>query len=69
MSHLLLVEDDRVIGSSLKTIFEDSGYQVTWLQHGELAQQILQASSFDLIILDLGLPQVSGLEILQKFAY
>lgn len=66
MDHLLLVEDDKVIGESLQDAFEEYGYQVTWIQHGEVAQQALKAHSFDLVILDLVLPQISGLEILQS---
>ena len=66
MSHLLLIEDDEIIGENLQTVFEESGYQVTWLQRGEVAKQAVLASRFDLVILDLTLPKVSGLEILKS---
>lgn len=65
MLHLLLVEDDKTIGESLQDGLTECGFQVTWLQRGEIAREALAAHSFDLIILDFNLPQVSGLELVQ----
>ena len=61
---LLLVEDDRILGASLKRALEKRGYGVDWLQDGEMAMQALADSEFGLIVLDVNLPKVSGIEIL-----
>ena len=63
---LLLVEDDRILGASLKRALEKRGYGVDWLQDGEQALQSLKDSPFDLLILDINLPNVSGLDILRS---
>jgi DNA-binding response OmpR family regulator len=62
---LLLVEDDRILGASLKKALEKRGYGVDWVADGELAMASLQDSVFALILLDINLPKVSGLEILR----
>ena len=62
---LLLVEDDELLGDAVKTGLTQFGYIVDWLKNGELARNILKKESFDLIILDLSLPIVSGMTILQ----
>ena len=63
---LLLVEDDRILGASLKRALEKRNYGVDWLQDGEEAMTALTDSSFDLIILDSNLPKVSGIDILHS---
>ncbi len=61
---LLLVEDDELLGDALKTGLTQFGYVVDWLKDGETAKSILKTESFDLIILDLGLPKLSGTALL-----
>ncbi len=63
---LLLVEDDELLGDALKTGLTQFGYVVDWLQDGESARAALRTESFELIILDLGLPKLSGLKFLQS---
>ena len=62
---LLLVEDDELLGDAVKTGLTQFGYVVDWLKDGEIARQILKSEVFELIILDLGLPRLSGLGLLQ----
>lgn len=63
---LLLVEDDELLGDALKTGLMQFGYVVDWLKDGEAARIALRAESFELIILDLGLPRLSGINLLQS---
>jgi two-component system response regulator QseB len=64
---ILLVEDDPLLGDGLYAGLSHEGYTVDWLKDGASASQALKKDVFDLIILDLGLPKLSGLEVLQKF--
>ncbi|MDZ7828934.1 MAG: response regulator transcription factor [Halofilum sp. (in: g-proteobacteria)] len=65
--NLLLVEDDKLIGSGLLQAFEREGYTVTWLRDGGRARAIMTEQSFDLVVLDLGLPLVDGMELLAQW--
>lgn len=53
---LLLVEDDRMIGESLRTALRLEGYAVDWVRDVAAAQSALGSERFDLVLLDLGLP-------------
>lgn len=63
---LLLVEDDELLGDAVKTGLTQFGYIVDWLKDGEAARAAVKTESFELIILDLGLPKLSGLSMLQS---
>jgi DNA-binding response OmpR family regulator len=62
---LLLVEDDRMIGESLRSALRGSGYAVDWVRDGRAADAALSSERFDLVLLDLGLPQRDGITVLQ----
>jgi len=62
---LLLVEDDRMIGESLRRALRQCGYAVDWVRDGRAADGTLSSERFDLVLLDLGLPQRDGMEVLQ----
>lgn len=64
---LLLVEDDELLGDGLSAGLKQNGYTVDWLKDGGSADQALQTEEFELIVLDLGLPKLSGIEVLQNF--
>ena len=53
---LLLVEDDRMIGESLRGALRLEGYAVDWVRDAAAAQSTLASERFDLVLLDLGLP-------------
>jgi two-component system OmpR family response regulator/two-component system response regulator QseB len=63
---LLLVEDDTILGSSLKKAFEKHAYGVDWLQDGEAAMAALEDLAFDAVVLDVNLPKIDGLEVLRS---
>ena len=63
---ILLVEDDRPLGEGIRTALKPEGYTVDWLQDGASALHALSHESFDLAILDLGLPRLDGLEVLKR---
>ncbi len=63
---LLLVEDDEVLGDGLKAGLKQSGYTVDWVQDGQSADTAFVTDSFDVAVLDLGLPKMSGLEVLRN---
>jgi len=62
---LLLVEDDAMIGEAIRTGLKRDGFTVDWVFDGGSADQVLRTETFDLVLLDLGLPRKDGLEVLQ----
>jgi len=62
---ILLVEDDRALHSALLALLVQSGYAVDGVHDGASAEALLRAESFDLVILDLNLPQMDGLDVLR----
>ena len=62
---LLLVEDDDSLGDAVKTGLMQFGYIVEWLKDGEAARAVIKTESFELMILDLSLPKLSGMRLLQ----
>ena len=66
---LLLVEDDKMLGGSLKKALENHAYGVDWVQDGESALVALQTSDFAAVVLDINLPKLSGIEILKDIRH
>jgi len=62
---LLLVEDDEILGDGLVAGLTMEGYAVDWLTNGKLADEALKLNSYELIVLDLNLPDMDGLSILR----
>lgn len=62
---LLLVEDDEILGDGLVAGLKMEGYAVDWLTNGKLADEALQVNSYELIVLDLNLPDMDGISILK----
>jgi len=62
---LLLVEDDKILGDGLQAGLTLEGYAVDWLIDGKQADEALKSHNYDLVVLDLGLPSMSGIEVLQ----
>ena len=62
---LLLVEDDEILGDGLVAGLTMEGYAVDWLTNGKLADEALKLNSYELIVLDLNLPDMDGLAILR----
>lgn len=64
--HILIAEDDATLSNGLSRALRQSGYAVDCVEDGEQADTALVGDRFDLLILDLGLPLVSGLEVLRR---
>lgn len=62
---LLLVEDDTMIGEAVLDLLRAEHYAVDWVKDGELAETALRAQTYDLLLLDLGLPRRDGLTVLR----
>lgn len=62
---ILVVEDDALLGDAIQAGLKQSGYTVDWVRDGVLANQVLLTESFDAVVLDIGLPRMSGLEVLR----
>jgi two-component system OmpR family response regulator/two-component system response regulator QseB len=63
---VLLVEDDEMIGHSLREALGAGGWSVDWVKDGLLAQSALADGDYACVLLDLGLPKVDGVEVLRK---
>lgn len=63
---LLLVEDDVMVASGIKLGLSDAGYAVDWVGSGERAEEVLRSESFDAAIIDIGLPNIDGLELTRR---
>lgn len=61
---ILLIEDDETLGSGVKESLRKEGYTVDWLKDGQSAEHAVKSEGFDALVLDLGLPRKSGLELL-----
>ena len=62
---LLLVEDDTMIGESVLDLLRAEHYAVDWVKDGEMADTALTTQTYDLVLLDLGLPRRDGLSVLR----
>jgi DNA-binding response OmpR family regulator len=63
---LLIVEDDQYLRELYVEIFEDEGFDVDHASDGEEGYQKIYAGGYDLILLDIMLPKMDGLKILEK---
>ncbi len=63
---ILIVEDDETLGESLLESLKHEGYAVDWVKDGLTADQALRSEHFDIVILDLGLPELPGLRVLDN---
>ncbi|MEM1244440.1 MAG: response regulator transcription factor [Pseudomonadota bacterium] len=64
---LLLVEDDQMLGDGVKKGLLQNGYTVDWVKDGNKAAKTLKLEEYDIIVLDIGLPEKSGLDVLREF--
>ncbi|HSS09147.1 MAG TPA: response regulator transcription factor [Acidimicrobiales bacterium] len=65
-AYLLVVEDDKAIASALQRVFQAEGATVSLASNGAEALAHVSGSSIDMVVLDLGLPDVDGLEICRR---
>ncbi len=62
---LLLVEDDPMVGESIRDGLGQEGYTVDWVRDGKGAETALDAEPYAAVLLDLGLPRMDGLDVLR----
>lgn len=63
---ILLVEDDALLGDGLRAGLRQAGFPADWVRDGAAARAALSAEAFAAMVLDLGLPKLSGLELLRQ---
>ena len=63
---ILLVEDDLILGETIQELLESENYIVSWVTDGQLALSQTYETSFDIFLLDLNIPFISGIELLDE---
>ncbi|MBS0325240.1 MAG: response regulator [Proteobacteria bacterium] len=63
---ILLVEDDPILGNGIEVGLKQAGFAVDWAQDGRSAQLALETTAYELVVLDLGLPRVTGMDLLRQ---
>ena len=66
MQTILIVEDDKTIAESIAFILEQDSFNCKWFDNGQDALEYLNNNEVDLILLDVGLPDMSGFDVLRK---
>lgn len=66
MKHILIIEDDKVILKFIKLALETNGYQVSGTEQGTIGLNIILNQNPDLILLDLGLPDIDGMQVIDE---
>ena len=61
---LLLVEDDAMVGAGIRTGLRQQGYSVDWVRDGAAAELAIATTAYEAVLLDIGLPKKTGLELL-----
>ncbi len=63
---LLLVEDDELLGDGIQNVLQRRGMGIDWVRDGISAMQSLRSNRYDVVLLDLNLPWLSGLEVVTR---
>ncbi len=63
---LLFIEDDTMIGESTCVLLKQAGFNVHWAKNGNQALQLFDNHDYEFVLLDLGLPGIDGMEVLQR---
>jgi DNA-binding NtrC family response regulator len=64
--HILVMEDDLSVAKGLEMVLSEEGYTVNLAGTGELAMQAFRQKRFDLLVADLRLPDIDGMEVIKK---
>ncbi|MCF8039107.1 MAG: response regulator [Desulfohalobiaceae bacterium] len=64
--HILLVEDEKNVANGLKLILDDAGYDVALALNGKKALDIFRGDGIDLVVSDLRLPDIDGMEVIRE---
>jgi two-component system OmpR family response regulator/two-component system response regulator QseB len=63
---LLLVEDDALLGAGLRAALGKAGFDVAWVKDGKAALDAVQTQDFVAMVLDVGLPKISGTDVVRS---
>jgi two-component system OmpR family response regulator/two-component system response regulator QseB len=63
---ILLIEDDKLLGDGIQVGLTQAGFAVDWVQDGAAGETALRTESYAALVLDLGLPKLSGMELLRR---
>ncbi len=63
---ILIIEDDRMIGAAVGQALKDAAYAVDWVTDGEAALHAAESETYELVLLDLGLPKADGRDVLKR---
>ena len=66
MSNILVVDDEKVLGESIKDALASEGYQVKIASNGQIGFDLISTEPFDLIILDVMMPEINGIDLCKK---
>ena len=67
--HVLLVEDEELVGAMVKLNLESTGYEVTWATDGRQGREATTTNTYDLILLDISMPDIDGLTLLRTWRH
>lgn len=66
MAHILIIDDERPIRSTLREILEYEKYKVSDAENGEEGLKLIEKEKFDLVLCDIKMPKIDGIEVLEK---
>lgn len=66
MPHILLVEDEADVASFIRQGLEEEAYEVAWVEEGRRALEFIQQEDVDLVLLDVRLPDQSGMDVCER---
>lgn len=67
MAHILIVEDEKVLNEAYQMVLKSEGHLVSAALNGEEALEYVTKQQYDLILLDLRMPKMDGVEFLKKY--
>ena len=66
MSAILVIDDERSIRNTLKEVLEDEKHEIDLAEDGIAGLELLKNKSFDIVLCDIKMPQMDGMEVLDK---
>src|SRR5215203_2637364 len=67
MARILVIDDDKAVIATVRLVLEHSGYEVVSAHNGPLGLQFLTAEHFDLVLVDIFMPEMDGFETIRLF--